>query len=364
MEKQKDKKKILYIVESFGSGVFSFLVDLINGIDEEFEITIAYGIREETLENFRDYFSDRIKFIQVKNFTRSISPKKDLKALKEINEIVREEKPDIVHLHSSKAGILGRLAVNGNKTKMFYNPHGFSFLKQDDSKFKRIIYWLIEKGVALLNRNCTIVGCSNGEYLEAKKLNKNSICINNGINIEKLGKETTNLPKKEVDYNNLEICTVGRIGYQKNPELFNKIAESFPDIQFTWIGDGELCDRLTSSNIEITGWKTREEVLKILNEHDIFILASLWEGLPLSLLEAMFMKKICIVSDCIGNRDVIIHGNNGFIAKDFYEYKKILDEISRINTDSIKAKAKEDVLNIYSTSNMVKEYKKIYMYEG
>ena len=72
---------------------------------------------------------------------------------------------------------------------MFYNPHGFSFLKQDDSKIKRTIYWLIEKMTAIFNRKCIIVGCSKGEYEEAKKLNKNSICINNGIDVEKLDKQ-------------------------------------------------------------------------------------------------------------------------------------------------------------------------------
>ena len=50
------KKKVLIIVESFGSGVFNFLVDLVNGIDKEFDVVIAYGLREETLSNFKDYF--------------------------------------------------------------------------------------------------------------------------------------------------------------------------------------------------------------------------------------------------------------------------------------------------------------------
>ena len=81
------KKKILFVVESFGSGVFSFLVDLINGIDNEFDIVIAYGVREETLKNFKDYFSGSVKFIRVENFTRSINLKKDFKALKEIKEM-------------------------------------------------------------------------------------------------------------------------------------------------------------------------------------------------------------------------------------------------------------------------------------
>lgn len=356
------RKKVLHIVESFGSGVFSFLVDLINGTDDEFDITVAYGIREETLDNFKEYFSNKIRFVPVKNFTRNINLKKDLKALKEIKKIVKEEKPDIVHLHSSKAGVLGRLAVNGNKIKMFYNPHGFSFLKQDDTKLKRSIYWMIEKFIAIFNRKCTIVGCSNGEYLEAKKLNKNSICINNGVDIDKLNKETANLSNKEIDFNNIKICTVGRIGYQKNPEMFNKIASEFPNIQFTWIGDGDLKDKLTSHNIEITGWKSRQEVLEILSKQDIFVLTSLWEGLPISLLEAMYMKKICIVSDVIGNRDVISDGENGFIGHSLEEFRnKILNVCNKnINIQSIKEKAYMCVNEIYCINKMCDEYKKNY----
>ena len=119
------KKKILYIVESFGGGVFTFLVDLINALDNEYEIVVAYGERKETLKNFKDYFSNKVCFIKVENFTRSINIKKDLNALKEVKKIIKDEKPDIIHLHSSKAGVIGRLAISGRKVKMFYNPHGF-----------------------------------------------------------------------------------------------------------------------------------------------------------------------------------------------------------------------------------------------
>lgn len=355
------KKKVVHIVESFGSGVFSFLVDLVNGTSEDFDITIAYGIREETLENFEQYFNGNVKFTQVKNFTRSINPVKDLKALKEVKNIIKKEKPDIVHLHSSKAGIIGRVAVNGSKVKMFYNPHGFSFLKQDDSKLKRKIYKIIEKTAAIINKKCTIVGCSNGEYEEAKKINKNSICINNGINIEEMNKNVKTFEENRINYDNIKICTVGRIGYQKNPELFNKIAEEFPDIQFTWIGEGSLRDKLTSPNITITGWKTRKETLEIMNEHDVFILGSLWEGLPLSLLEAMYLRKICIVSNCIGNRDVILNNKNGFVASNYEEYIKIIKNIRihKKNSDIVE-NAYKDVQNIYNTNRMIKSYKDAY----
>ena len=355
------KKKVLHIVEAFGSGIFSFLVDLVNGTCEDFDITIVYGIRDETVENFKDYFNKNVKFIKVQNFTRSINPKKDIKAYKEVKKIIQEIKPEIVHLHSSKAGIIGRLAVNGNKIKMFYNPHGFSFLKQDASKLKRKIYWLIEKCTAIFNKKCTIIGCSKGEYEEAKKLNKNSICINNGINIHKLNEETKNFKEKEISYNNLRICTVGRIEYQKNPEMFNKIAKDFPNLKFTWIGDGDLRDILTSKNITITGWKSKNEVLKIINEQDVFILPSLWEGLPISLLEAMYMKKICIVSDCIGNRDVIVNGENGFVCDNIEKYKLIINGIRKNNNIKlIIEKAYNDIMNKYTIQKMNSMYIKNY----
>lgn len=358
----KKQKKVLHIVEAFGGGVFTVLSDLINGLSNDYEIIIAYSLRPQTPMNFEKFFNENVKFIEVKNFTRSINPKQDIKALKEIKKLIKEEKPDIIHLHSSKAGILGRLAVNGNKIKMFYNPHGFSFLKKDDSKLKRMVYWLIEKMTAMVNKKCTIVGCSKGEYEEAKKLNKNSICINNGIDIDKLQKETENLTEKKIDYNNIKICTVGRISFQKNPQMFNEIAKSFPDIEFTWIGDGELREMLTEPNIRITGWKTREEVLQILNNNDIFLLTSLWEGLPISLLEAMYLKKVCIVSDVIGNRDVIIDGKNGLIAKDINCFKKCIQDIpsTKINIEKIKTKGNADIFNEYNVQVMAEKYNNLY----
>lgn len=358
----ENKKKILCIVEAFGGGVFTVLSDLLNGISDDFNIVVAYSMRKQTPENFREYFNNNIKFIEVKNFTRSINIKKDFKALKEIKQIIKEEKPDIIHLHSSKAGVIGRLAVSGNKIKMFYNPHGFSFLKKDDSMLKRTIYWLIEKIVAMMNRKCTIVGCSKGEYEEAKKLNKNSILINNGINIKKLKQETNDLKVKEINFEDLKICTVGRIGYQKNPEMFNEIAKAFPNNKFTWIGDGELKNKLSNSNIQITGWKERKEVLQILNENDIFILTSLWEGLPISLLEAMYMKKLCIVNNCIGNRDVIINNENGFIANNVEEFVKYIQNIleRKVDVSKLSSNANSDVLNEYNVELMIREYKKYY----
>lgn len=351
------KKKILHIVESFGSGVFSFLVDLVNNTDEEYEIVIAYGKRIETLDNFKDYFNNRIKFIEIVNFTRNINLLKDLKAFFEIKRIIKSINPDIIHLHSSKAGFLGRFAVNGRKVKMLYNPHGFSFLMKNSSKIKRLIYWLLEKIGA--QRKCTVVGCSYGEYEEALKLTKDAICINNGINIEIIDNKFKEFNKSKIDYNNLKVCTSGRIGFQKNPKWFNSIAKKNPHIEFTWIGDGELKNELNAPNISVTGWKSRDEVLELVNNNDIFILTSLWEGLPISLLEAMYLKKVCLVSNCIGNKDVIEHNKNGFIINE-ENFEEIIKNIDEKTYKKISQDAHRDVREKYSVKVMVDNYRKVY----
>lgn len=356
-----EKKKILHLVEAFGGGVFTFLVELCNSISDEYDIVIAYSKRNQTPDNFKGYFNENVKFIEVKNFTRNIGIK-DLKACIEVRKIIKEENPDIVHMHSSKAGIIGRLVISGKNKKLFYTPHGYSFLKQDDSKLKRIIYKSIEKIVATYRRKCTIVACSEGEYKESLKLTKNSTYVNNGVNIKEIDEIIKDVKTKEIDINNLKICTVGRIGFQKNPDLFNKIAESFPDLQFTWIGDGELKEKLTSENIKITGWAKREDVLKGVVENDIFILPSLWEGLPIALLEAMYLGKICIVSNVIGNRDVIQNEVNGFVCDELEDYVQVINSIkcSSVKIEEIKTQVKNDIVKYYNIEEMCKKYKVLY----
>ncbi len=357
-----EKKKIVHIVEAFGGGVFTYFVELANSLSDKFEVVIAYAKREQTPENFEEYFDKNIKLVEIENFTRSINPIKDLKACMEVNKLIKQEQPDIVHMHSSKAGIIGRLIISSKNRKLFYTPHGYAFLKLDDSKLKRFIYKSIEKFTALFRRSCKIVACSKGEYEESLKLIKNSTYVNNGVNTLEIDQLVQKVRESKININSLKICTIGRIGYQKNPELFNKIAEQFPNIQFTWIGDGELRDCLTSENIQITGWKDRKEVLNELEKNDIFILPSLWEGLPIALLEAMYLEKICIVSNVIGNKDVIENAKNGFVCDGLEDYVEVIKQIQngKYDLDEIENNANSDILKEYNVGVMSKKYEELY----
>lgn len=329
-------------------------------MSKDMDVVIAYSVRKQTPQDFRNYFNDSIQFIEVKNFTRNLNPFKDIKAIFEVKKIVKNEKPDFVHMHSSKAGAIGRLAISEKQAKLFYTPHSYAFCKKDESKMKIKFYELAEK--ILGKRKCLTIACSKGEYEASKQVTPNSIYINNGIDIEEINQIILNEPEKLVDIQKLKICTVGRIGAQKNPKLFNKIAQKFPDLTFTWIGDGELKGELKSPNIQITSWKTREDTIKQLYQNDIFILPSLWEGLPITLLEAMYLKKICLVSNVMGNRDVIRQNLNGFICEKEEDYYNLIEKIKNAEVDylKIKDKARETIFANHSMDNVEKEYRKIY----
>lgn len=347
------KKKILYIVEAMGGGVFTYIVDLANELVNSYDMYIAYAIRKQTPENYKDYFDKRIHLIEVKNFGREISPKKDIASIFEVKRIATKVKPDVIHLHSSKAGVIGRLAFSG-KTPMFYTPHGYSFLMENYKPIKRTLFKLIE--IICAKRNCTTISCSLGEHQETLKLTKRAIYVNNGIDMTELQDIIDRTTKVQHSFT---VYTLGRICYQKNPTLFNSIAEALPNIKFVWIGDGELKEELRSKNIEITGWTDRASAIKYAVNADAFLLTSRWEGLPISLLESMFMKKVCVVSNAIGNRDIINNNENGHVCTKLEEFVDAIKECQD-GADQLIDNAYQDILKSYNVKVMAEQYSKIY----
>lgn len=361
------REKILYIVEGFGGGVYSYIVQLANEMINYYDITLAYSIRPETPDTLFDDFDKRIKMVDLQN-KRELSFSSDIKGFFKIRDLIKEEKPDILHLHSSKAGVMGRImnvTVRGRKNrKVFYNPHGFSFLQTDISKIKRNIFYFIEWFTSKFGG--TIVAVSKGEGEEASKFSKRVKVINNSIKLDEIDEilkmynevATTSDIKED---NKFKIATLARISVQKNPELFNEVAEATDD-NYLWIGDGELRDKLTSSNIEIAGWQLKPDGLRMLCDSDIFMLTSRWEGLPISLLEAMALGKVCIVTNVIGNKDVIVNGENGFIANNKEEFVEIIEKL-RKNPElfnKISKNARKCIEEEFEINIMFDNYRKLY----
>ncbi len=350
-----EKKKILYIVEAMGGGVFTYIVDLANELVNEYDMYIAYAVRPQTPKDYENYFDEKIHLIEVENFSREIDPLKEIKAVFEVGKIVKNIKPDIIHLHSSKAGVIGRIAFNGKSIPLFYTPHGYSFLMQNYKLIKRTLFKMIE--VICAKRNCMTISCSYGEHLETLNFTKRATYVNNAVNTEELQKMLDKVKKQQHPFT---VFTLGRICHQKNPSLFNKVAENMPDVRFLWIGDGELREELKATNIEITGWVEREVALKLSMNTDVFMLTSLWEGLPMSLLEAMYMKKPCVVNNVIGSNDVIHNDDNGYVCDSINDFVVGIQEIRDGKAENYINMAYEDILKNYNTKVQARSYSEIY----
>lgn len=346
--------KIIHVVECFAGGVFSFLSNLTNELDKE-EYIIIYGTnREEIPINFREKFPLNTKFIPWKSASRSINPLKDIKALWELYIILKKiDNIDIIHLHSSKAGFLGRVVsfLLGKSSRTIYTPHAISFLRLDVSPKKRKIFIWMEKFAGFFGGK--IVACSESEKeaIEEQGI-KNVTFINNGI-------KPLQIEKKENRSNKITIISVGRLSIQKNPKLFNDIALEFIDnsnIQFIWCGDGELKSELTSPNIKCTGWVERKELENHLANADIYLSTSLWEGLPLSVLEAMSVGLPVILSNCVGNRDLV--KDNGFLYNNKIEVVKMINIFIKRNKLFIfkGEKSKEIFFKEFKLNVMSKKY--------
>lgn len=318
------KIKLLHISETFVTGVYTYIQSIcaFTAKNPNIETYIIYSPnRTGTSElEFKRDFSKNIELIPV-SMQREVSFKKDYQSLQKLKDVIKQIQPDVIHLHSSKAGVLGRVAGKAYpKAKVYYTPNGYAFLREDISPLKQKFFKIIEKYIATLYGGTTIA-CGDTEYEYAQALGKATM-VRNGINLSEIENIKVHSSSKLKS-----IVTLGRISAQKNPKLFNAIAEQFPDINFIWIGDGELRAALTATNITVTGWMERQNALRQLAKHDVYIQTSLWEGLPFTIIEAMALQKPILATNVIGNKDAVSHQNNGFLCDNLEAFKKAINQL-------------------------------------
>ncbi|WP_031426878.1 glycosyltransferase [Flavimarina sp. Hel_I_48] len=352
------KLKVLHVVEALTGGIYSYFKDLSAVLEGEemLETTIVYSEKREGIDplKIRSKISSKIKLIVVP-MERELSPRADFSSFLSLKKVLKEIKPDVLHLHSSKAGILGRAAhlFSGSKSKLYYTPHGYSFLRKDVSNTTLKMYYGIERTAQFFVPGTTIA-CGDTEYDFAKKIGPAKL-VRNGVNIEELRAHYGAKPEYQ---HKLTVGVLGRAMPQKNPTLFNKVALENPHIRFLWIGDGELKKELSAPNIEITGWFiSRSSGLKYLSEIDIYLQTSAWEGLPIALLEAMAFEKPIVATNIIGNKDVVIDGKTGFLCENLEDFNKALKELEESKNRLIMGKNSLERCKTYFDSN--KNYKKL-----
>ena len=311
--------KIVHVVEPFVGGIVTFINSLVKNLDDDSHI-IIHGEREELMplsEVKKQFSSPNVKFLRWKSAQRSLNPQKDIFAFLELYTILKRLKVsdsiDVVHLHSSKGGFLGRIVCRllGIQDVVFYTPNGAPFLA-NESLTTNYIYKKLEKIASSFGGQ--VVSCSPSEQKAYKLAGIDSVTINNGIQPKKVATLSKSRKKDRI----FRIVTSGRIADQKNPILFNKIAtyfEEFKQFKFLWIGEGNQRNLLTAKNIQVTGWLAKEELDKVVNDADVYLSTANFEGLPFAVLEALALKKPVLLTDCVGNKDLVMNGLNGDVYK-------------------------------------------------
>lgn len=302
--------KVIHVAESFAAGVLHFVAQLTYAMPEHEHIVI-HGNRPDTPNNYAALFPAGVKLIPWKGVMRDISPIGDGVALYRLMRLLKQHDGDIIHLHSSKAGFLGRIAAKflWQSGQVIYTPHGVSFLRQDVPSLKQSLFIWLEKLASLCSGQVVACSASEAESFHAHGIPADY--INNGITCARI-------PAKELTGSNASctVALVGRVSHQKNPARYNEIAQAFanrPDIRFVWIGDGELRHLLTAPNIHCTGWVSPAQVAAHLQQADIYLSTSAWEGLPLSALQAMCHRLPLVLSECTGHLDIVQPGRNGYL---------------------------------------------------
>ncbi|MDR3274781.1 MAG: glycosyltransferase family 4 protein [Endomicrobium sp.] len=327
-----------------------------------------------------DEASKKFKVFQLKNFAREVSPLKDLRALFCIYSILKREKPDIVHTHSSKAGILGRIAAKLAGIKVvLHTIHGYGF-NETQKWYEKYLYVYLEKSCASISNKLIAVSKEDVQKGLKYKIAKESkyTLIRAGIDTEfyKNFNQNPNFRKSLGINNNIKvITTIGAFKPQKNLKDFVKAAsiafQSVKNVVFLIVGDGQERGELENlilnfnlkENILFLGWRT--DIAEILKISDIFVLTSLWEGLPCTILEAMCCSKPVIANAVDGVKEIIVESKTGFLIE-LHNYKKTAEKIIYLltNPSEIESMGKNALNSIGQEFNIdytVKQHEELYL---
>ncbi|MBS3741459.1 MAG: glycosyltransferase family 4 protein [Candidatus Cloacimonetes bacterium] len=279
------------------------------------------------------------RHIALPNFERLINFK-DLLVLIRLYKVCRKYKFHLVHTHSSKPGLLGRIAAKlAGVPIVVHTVQGFPF-HTSQPKIHQYFYLILEKlGSYFCDMAVSVNKFERDLAIEKKILPAEKIItIYNGIEQPQANRKISKA-SLGFDDDDVVVGEIARFSKAKNIikliRISSEIAKNFDNIKFVYVGDGELWQKAKSvvkkqgveDKIILPGWDTD---IGAWNElFDISVSFSLWEGLSLSILEAMACAKPIVASDIKGNNEMVINGENGFLIAD-HSKRDFIDKITKL----------------------------------
>jgi glycosyltransferase involved in cell wall biosynthesis len=356
-------KILILITHGHIGGATNFVFWLAKGLKEKgVEVRVGFGEGEYLKEKLE---KEKIEFVNFKWLKRTHNPFSNLFFIFEIKKFLDKEKFDVCHFNSTNAlfGAVGA-KISNSKPKTVFTIHGLSIL---DPKYKKNlwlkpIYWLIFKFLLSFVDVPVFVSNKNLEDAEKIRLVKNGVVIYNGIpELEFLEREIARKffeEKIKIDLKNkFLIGSIGRLDYSKNYEflikVFPEILKIKPEAIAIIVGEGPERKKLENL-IEKTNLKEKifligelKDASKYLKAFDLFVLPSRYEGLLITLIEALFAQIPILASNVGGNEEIV--GKECI----FKNKEGLLEKIKNPKLSKTKRE-------IFELKNMIKGYLKVY----
>jgi glycosyltransferase involved in cell wall biosynthesis len=309
------RPRLVYVVTlAEVGGAQSYVRDLLAATHEDFEVSLAAHGNGP----LRDAAAQLgVPFIPLRHVRRALSPIHDPLGLLELTLLFRRLRPDLVHLNSSKAGILGRLAAGLARVPIrVFTAHGWAF--KATSGLGAQLYLWADRVVRPLT---TMVICVSQTELRAGLAARTctaakATVISNGVDMDAAPKRRQHEPGA------IEIVSVGRLAEPKDfSTLIEAVARLEPGaVRLRVLGDGplrasleaQIADRGVSAAVELVGEVA--DVRPYLGSSDVFVLSSRSEGMPLSVLEAMAAALPVVATAVGGLNEVVLDGETGLLV--------------------------------------------------
>lgn len=367
----KDKVLIVattpYMIRQFLMNDIKILKDL----DYKVEIATNFKsfnvIDDKSLNEFRKTLELMNINIHQISFPRNIfSISKLMKSCKEMKKLLSNNYK-LMHTHTPIASVISRLASKKFKSlKVIYTAHGFHFFK-GAPLFNWIFFYPIEKWLSKYTD--VLITINQEDYNRAKKrfkMKRLEYVPGVGVDIQKFhieGFDRENYRKK-LGYSNKDLVflSIGELNKNKNHEIVLKVIARLNNLNIKYMiaGQGELKEYLLDlahklnieNQFQLLGY--RNDIPKLLNSCDIYILPSIREGLNVSLMEALASGKLCIANDIRGNRD-LINECNGYLCHSEDEYFEVIKSVMTLQNKFVNSldekfsekEIKKKLVNLY-----------------
>lgn len=368
--------KVMHIIARMNVGGPAVLVaDLMRNLDQmRFSTTLVTGYCDDNESDYLNEVAQDISALRIPGLGRSVTPFKDLGALFQLIKVIRNFKPDVIHTHTAKAGVLGRLAgfIARPHAKRVHTYHGHLLHGYFSPKKTRLVIAL-EKVLGSITHRFIAIGNVVKDDLVKVGIGKDSKfeVIYPGLqDLDTYPKEIARVtlgldPRKKY------LVFVGRLTNIKRPErlieLMQSMSDKNPECSLLIAGAGELLESLSlqaqKHNLPVSflGW--RKDIGMILSASDIAILCSDNEGIPLTLIQAS-QAGLPIVSTNVGSvSDIVVDGTTGLLTE--VSSKGLIQGVSTILDDPILGRnfgkaGRERAKAFFSSRAMVEHHENLY----